>query len=58
MNYINAYFQKQWCYIKKPFKGDELIATVEKFFEGKDTSMVLNTFEKHIEKREEFKKKG
>ncbi|MFA6169155.1 MAG: response regulator [Candidatus Margulisiibacteriota bacterium] len=45
-------------YIKKPFKSEELLATIDKYFEGKDTSMVLNTFEKHIEKREEFKKKG
>lgn len=44
-------------YIKKPFKSDELISTIDKFFEGKDTKMVLDTFEKHIKKREEFKKK-
>jgi CheY-like chemotaxis protein len=44
-------------YIKKPFKSEELISTIEKFFEGKEAKMVLDTFEKHIEKREEFKKK-
>lgn len=44
-------------YIKKPFKSDELIATIDKFFEGKEGKMVLDTFEKHIAKREEFEKK-
>lgn len=43
-------------YIKKPFKSDELIATIDGFFSGEEGKMVLNTFEKHIEKREEFKK--
>lgn len=45
-------------YIKKPFKSDEVIATVDKYFEGKADKMILKTFEKHIEKKEEFKKKG
>ena len=44
-------------YIKKPFKSDELISTVDEYFAGKEGKMVLNTFEKHIDKREEFKKK-
>jgi len=44
-------------YIKKPFKSEELIATIDKFFEGKEGKMVLDTFEKHIAKREEFEKK-
>ena len=44
-------------YIKKPFKSEELIATLEKFFEGREGEMVLDTFEKHIQKREEFKKR-
>lgn len=43
-------------YIKKPFKSEELVATIDGFFEGKEGKMVLDTFEKHIEKREEFKK--
>ena len=43
-------------YIKKPFKAEDLLATLEKFFEGNEGEMVLKTFEKHIEKREEFKK--
>ena len=44
-------------YIKKPFKSDELLATLDSFFAGEEGKMVLNTFEKHIEKREEFRKK-
>lgn len=43
-------------YIKKPFKTQELLTTLDNFFAGKDAKMVLDTFEKHIEKREEFKK--
>ena len=42
-------------YIKKPFRLEELLETIENFFEGKEGKMVLNTFEKHIKKREEFK---
>lgn len=44
-------------YIKKPFRAEELISTLDKFFEGKQDKMVIDTFEKHIEKREEFKRK-
>jgi CheY-like chemotaxis protein len=43
-------------YIKKPFKSEELIATIDDFFAGKEGEMILNTFEKHIAKREELKK--
>jgi CheY-like chemotaxis protein len=43
-------------YIKKPFKSDELVSTIDRFFEGKEGKMVLETFEKHVKKREEFKK--
>ena len=43
-------------YIKKPFKSDELLKTVEDFFAGKEGEMVLDTFEKHISKREEYSK--
>jgi len=43
-------------YIKKPLEPEELLATAEKYFLGKEPDMVLNTFEKHIAKREEFKK--
>jgi CheY-like chemotaxis protein len=45
-------------YIKKPFKSEELIATADNFFKGKEGKMVLETFEKHIEKRKEFKRKA
>jgi response regulator RpfG family c-di-GMP phosphodiesterase len=45
-------------YIKKPFIAKDLIATIEKFFEGKDVKMVLETLEKHIAKKEEFKKES
>ena len=43
-------------YIKKPFKTEDLVSTIDKFFEGDETKMVLNTFEKHLLKKEEFKK--
>jgi len=45
-------------YIKKPFKAEELTGTLDKFFAGQEGKMVINTFERHIEKREEFKKKN
>ncbi|MBN2058272.1 MAG: response regulator [Candidatus Saganbacteria bacterium] len=45
-------------YIKKPFKSEELLKTLADFFSGEEGRMVLSTFEKHIEKREEFKKGG
>lgn len=44
-------------YIKKPFNSEELLSTIDKFFSGDETKMVLNTFEKHLQKKEEFKKK-
>jgi CheY-like chemotaxis protein len=44
-------------YIKKPFKTSELVETINNFFEGKEGNMVLKTLEKHMEKKEEFKKK-
>ncbi|MDD5593230.1 MAG: response regulator [Candidatus Margulisbacteria bacterium] len=44
-------------YIRKPFKGEDLLATIKNFFEGREARMVLDTFEKHIEKQEEFRKK-
>ena len=43
-------------YIKKPFKSEELLATIDNFFAGKETDMVLETFGKHLDKKEEFKK--
>lgn len=45
-------------YIRKPFKSEEVIATADKYFEGKSDKMIINTFERHIEKHEEFKKKS
>lgn len=45
-------------YIKKPFKAEELIATLDKFFAGKEGEMILKTFERHIAKKEEWKKGG
>ncbi len=44
-------------YIKKPFKAEDLTATLDNFFKGDEGKMVLNTFEKHIEKRDEFSNK-
>lgn len=43
-------------YIRKPFKSEEIITTLDDFFAGDEGKMVLKTFEKHIQKREEFKK--
>ena len=42
-------------YIKKPFRSEELLSTLESFFEGDEGKMVLKTFEKHIAKKEELK---
>lgn len=44
-------------YLKKPFKSENLITTIDKYFSGQEGKMVLETFEKHIEKRSEFEKK-
>ncbi|MDD4179043.1 MAG: response regulator [Candidatus Margulisbacteria bacterium] len=43
-------------YLKKPIKAGELIETIDKYFSGKATEMVLETFEKHIDKMGETKK--
>jgi len=45
-------------YIKKPFKSNEVIGTLDSFFAGKEEKMVFETFERHIEKKEEFRKKA
>ena len=45
-------------YIRKPFKSEELLSTLKNFFEGREARMVLDTFERHIEKKEEFRKKA
>lgn len=44
-------------YIKKPFKGEELIETIDNFFKGREVEMVLDTFEKHIDKMKEYREK-
>ncbi|MBI5078573.1 response regulator [Candidatus Saganbacteria bacterium] len=43
-------------YLKKPFKSEDLLSTIEDFFGGKSSKMVLDTFEKHLGKREEWEK--
>lgn len=45
-------------YIRKPFKAEDLLNTLKGFFEGREARMVLDTFERHIEKKEEFKRKA
>ncbi|MFH1825948.1 MAG: response regulator [bacterium] len=42
-------------YIKKPFEPEALLKTVDDFFAGNEGDMVMKTFEKHIQKREELK---
>lgn len=44
-------------YIKKPFKNEEIIATIDEFFSGQGAEMTLKTFEKHIAKRKELEGK-
>jgi CheY-like chemotaxis protein len=44
-------------YIKKPFKKEDLLNTVDRFFSGEDINMEVETFEKHIDKRAEWGKK-
>lgn len=43
-------------YIRKPFKAEELLGTIDKFFEGDEGDLVMKTFEKHLQKKEEFRK--
>jgi two-component system response regulator AtoC len=43
-------------YIRKPFKAEELLGTIDKFFEGDEGNLVMKTFEKHLQKKEEFRK--
>ncbi len=45
-------------YLRKPLDRVQLAETIEKFFAGKGDEMTIKTFEQHIEKHEEFKKKG
>ncbi|OGC10434.1 hypothetical protein A3D23_07205 [candidate division WOR-1 bacterium RIFCSPHIGHO2_02_FULL_53_26] len=39
-------------YIKKPYKDEDVLATIEKYFAGREASMTLGVFEKHIERKE------
>ncbi len=43
-------------YIRKPFKANELIKTLDDFFEDDESEMVIKTMEKHLQKKEEFKR--
>lgn len=43
-------------YIRKPFKSDELLCTIDAFFKGGECDMVVDTMEKHLLKKEEFKR--
>jgi len=46
-------------YIRKPYKDEEVLNTIKRYFKGmqEQGKMVLETFERHIEKREEWNKK-
>ncbi|NQT30451.1 MAG: response regulator [Candidatus Saganbacteria bacterium] len=39
-------------YIKKPFKNEKLISIIDRFCQGQRETMIIETLEKHIEKRE------
>jgi len=41
-------------YLAKPYKPQELISTIDRFFAGEEPNLVIETFEKHLER----KKKG
>jgi|SRR3989344_4531083 len=43
-------------YIKKPYSNDDIIATADKFLAGQGDKMTMKTFEKHIEKHDEWKR--
>jgi CheY-like chemotaxis protein len=44
------------AYLKKPYREDELIKTLDRFFSGEQEKikMEMETFEKHIERRKKF----
>ncbi|MBU1616355.1 MAG: response regulator [Candidatus Margulisbacteria bacterium] len=46
-------------YIKKPVVEEKLLFAIDKFFSSEEArvKMTLDTFDKHIQKREEFKEK-
>ncbi|MGB9612852.1 MAG: response regulator [Candidatus Margulisiibacteriota bacterium] len=41
-------------YITKPFEPEKLIETIDRFFSGEETKMVVETFEKHLGKKKEW----
>lgn len=43
-------------YLHKPLKKEELLTTIDRYFSGEDAEMTLETFEKYIDKRKEFKR--
>jgi response regulator RpfG family c-di-GMP phosphodiesterase len=45
-------------YIKKPYKDEDVLNTIKRYFKGLEEQgeMVLETFEKHIDKMEEWEK--
>lgn len=43
-------------YIKKPYRREELLGTLDRFFKGKEGELVLETMDRAILKEEEFKK--
>jgi len=45
-------------YINKPYKDEDLLATIDRYFNGlgEQGKMVIETFERHIDKREAWKK--
>jgi len=45
------------AYLTKPLDEDKLIKTLDDYFAGKEGKMVLDTFEEHINKRDELEKK-
>ncbi|MFH2034322.1 MAG: response regulator [Candidatus Margulisiibacteriota bacterium] len=46
-------------YLKKPFKEEELLKTLERYFSSADekTKMIFETFEKHVDKMEDTENK-
>jgi len=47
------------AYLKKPFKEEELLKTLERYFSSADekTKMIFETFEKHVDKMEDTENK-
>lgn len=47
-------------YITKPFESKDLLSTIDRFFSSEEAyiDMTLDTIERHIEKKKEFKEQG